>query len=259
MSDHYTTLGVTRTATADDIKKAYRRLASQHHPDKGGDTAKFQQIEEAYRTLSDPAQKARYDNPTPQFGPGGFGFDFGGVNINDIFAQFGGGQPFAQRGPGHVRVTVWIDLRDVLQGGSRTLNVSSSNGSTTVNVAIPQGIQDGDHVQYSGMAPNGVDLVVQYRVNADPRWQRQGDNLLTDHVVSIWQLIQGGSITMTDAVNATIEVQIPPRTNPGTVMRLRGRGVPRPQGVSGDALVRLQAQIPKDIPEPVLTAISQHC
>ena len=66
MTDHYTTLGISKQASADEIKKAYRKLASQHHPDKGGDTAKFQQIEEAYRTLSDPDSRSQYDNPQPQ-------------------------------------------------------------------------------------------------------------------------------------------------------------------------------------------------
>ena len=77
MTDHYATLGVPRTATAADIKQAFRRLASQHHPDKGGDTAKFQAIQAAYATLGDEQKRAEYNNPRPQFGPGpGAGFNF---------------------------------------------------------------------------------------------------------------------------------------------------------------------------------------
>ena len=113
MTDHYATLGVAKTATADEIKRAYRRLASQHHPDKGGDTAQFQKIEEAYRVLSDPAQRQRYDNPQPNFG--GFSFQQG-QNLHDIFGQmFGQNSPFgSQRPKSHIRMTIWITLADVL-------------------------------------------------------------------------------------------------------------------------------------------------
>ena len=262
MKDFYQVLGVERTATADEIKRAYRRLASQHHPDKGGDTAQFQQIEEAYRTLGSADARAAYDRPTPQFqssGPGGFHFNFGGTDLHDIFQQFSGASPFGNRRPPHVRVTVWVELRDVLQGGSRTLNVSAHGGTTTVNVSIPQGIEDGDNVQYSGVAPNGMDLVVQYRIHPDPRWQRQGANLVSDHSVSIWHLIQGGPLKLTDALGAELEIAIPPKTNPGTMMRLRGRGVPNRSGGAGDALLRLQARMPDTIPQAVLDAIRQHC
>lgn len=262
MKDFYQALGVERTATADEIKRAYRRLASQHHPDKGGDTARFQEIEEAYRVLSDPAQRAAHDRPRPQFqefGPGGFNFNFGGADINEIFQQFGGASPFGRARPQHVRVTVWVTLRDVLEGNSRTLNVSAQGGTTTVNVSIPRGIEDGDNVQYSGVAPNGLDLVVQYRVHPDPRWQRQGSNLVADQAVSIWTLIQGGDITVIDALGNQLQIAVPPRTNPGTLMRLRGRGVPQRSGGLGDALLRLQARMPDHIPDAVLSAIRQHC
>jgi len=93
--DQYQTLGVAKNATPDDIKKAYRRLASKHHPDKGGDTATFQKIEEAYRILTDPAQRQQYDRPMPQGNPfagfqqapGGFNFNFNGQDLNDLFGQ----------------------------------------------------------------------------------------------------------------------------------------------------------------------------
>ena len=98
--DHYNTLGVPRTATADEIKKAYRKLAMEHHPDKGGDINKFQELTNAYETLSDPDKRSQYDNPQYRqqhspFGdaPGGFGFNFNGFDLNDIFNQ-----AFGQRG-----------------------------------------------------------------------------------------------------------------------------------------------------------------
>ena len=97
--DHYSVLGVSKTATSDEIKKAYRKLASQHHPDKGGDKAKFQEVQTAYDVLSDPNKKAQYDNPRP---PGGFAWNVNGmnfnstedININDIFSSiFNHGNP----------------------------------------------------------------------------------------------------------------------------------------------------------------------
>jgi molecular chaperone DnaJ len=124
---------------------------------------------------------------------------------------------------------------------------------------VPPGLEDGNNVQYSGVGPNGLDLVVQYRIHADSRWQRQDHNLLTDQPVSIWHLIQGGPLKVFDVVNNELEISIPPRTKPGTVMRLRGRGVPHQHGGAGDILLRITASIPDDIPQAVLDAIRQHC
>ena len=87
--DHYKTLGIDRNASPDDIKKAYRKLAGIHHPDRGGDTAKFQHIQSAYETLSDPNKKQQYDIPQQQGFPGGFNFQ-SGFNVNDIFSQMFG-------------------------------------------------------------------------------------------------------------------------------------------------------------------------
>lgn len=257
MTDYYATLGVARDATQDDIKRAFRKLASQHHPDKGGDTAKFQNIQAAYDTLGSADKRAAYDRPQPQHHNNGFHFNFGGSNLHDIFQNFGA-SPFAARRAPQVRVTVWIDLSEVIKGSSRTLNVSAQGGNTTVSVSIPQGLEDGDSVQYSGVAPNGLDLVVQYRIHPHS-WQRQGANLMCDQTVSVWHLILGGTLKVQDPLNNELEVAIPPHTQPGTVMRLRGRGIPQRHGNTGDLLVRLQTQIPANIPEPVLAAIRQHC
>ena len=144
MSDHYATLGVPRTATPDEIKRAFRRLASQHHPDKGGDTRKFQEIQAAYDTLGDAVKRADYDNPRPQFSgfPGGAQF-----NMNDIFGQmFGQGFGQQRRQPNFVRMTLWIRLHDVAQGGNRPVAIGTAQGQQTIEVEIPLGINDGDSV-----------------------------------------------------------------------------------------------------------------
>jgi DnaJ-class molecular chaperone len=258
MTDHYATLGVPRTAAPDEIKRAFRKLASQHHPDKGGDTAKFQQIQAAYDTLGDADKRAAYDNPAPQFS--GFGPGPGAhFNMHDIFGQmFGGQNPFGQqRRPNHVRMSISITLADVARGGSKTVNVGTSAGSSTVKIEIPKGIEDGDNVQYSGIAPNGMDLVVQFRVQPDPAWARQGSTVITEKKVSVWDLILGAEIQITGLAGQELVAQIPSATQPGSLLRLRGKGLPDRDGGAGDILVKLQAFIPTPVPESIVAALQQ--
>ena len=184
MTNHYQTLGVDQNATPDQIKRAYRRLASQHHPDReGGDKNKFQEIEQAYRTLSDPQLKARHDNPSPfgsGFSQGMNNQSFNFESIFDIFgARFQHPHQQQQRRAQHAVMTLWVTLRDVAHGGNRTISVGTHQGTTTVEIAIPTGINDGDSVQYSGVGPGGMDLVITYRIHPDPKWVRQGLTLLS--------------------------------------------------------------------------------
>lgn len=259
MKDYYKTLGVERSASADEIKKAYRKLASQHHPDRGGDTAKFQEIEEAYRILSDPQQRQAYDNPMPNFGgfgpggPGMQGFDFD--TIFDIFGARFGQHP--QR-PRLARMSLWITLRDVAQGGPRTITVGTQSGTQAVEIEIPQGIEDGDTVQYPGLAPGGIDLVVTFRIHPDPKWARQGLTLSTEHVATAWDLLLGGETVIRDILGRELSMTIPPNTQPGTVMRLRAKGLRHRNGALGDLMVRLQARWPDNISPNILDAIRQN-
>ena len=261
MPDHYAALGVARTATADEIKRAFRKLASQHHPDKGGDTKKFQEIQAAYDTLGDAAKRQQYDNPAPQFSgftsTGGHPFDLN--NIFNMFTQggFPGGQQQQQR-RNHARMSLWISLADAIRGGSKTVAVTTSAGNTTVNIDIPPGIDDGDNVQYGGVAPGGLDLVIQFRITPDPVWRRDGVHLHSDHKVNIWDLITGGDVEIRTAQGKTLTFSVPPKTQPGTVMRLRAQGIHNRAGAQGDALIRLQAEIPAEIPEEIMTAIRTH-
>jgi DnaJ-class molecular chaperone len=259
MTDHYATLGVAKTATQDEIKRAFRKLASQHHPDKGGDTAKFQEIQAAYDTLGDETKRQQYDNPAPQFT--GFGAGNGAhVNINDIFGQmFGGASPFGQHPRrNHARMSLWISLLDVVSGGSRTVNVGTQTGNQTVEIEIPRGIEDGDNVQYGGIAPGGMDLVIQFRIQPDPRWRREGLNLFTDHKVSVWDLILGGQAEIRNVEGNGLVVTIPKNTQPMTTLRLRQQGIQNKTGQKGDLFVKLLAEIPKTIAPELVDAIQQY-
>jgi len=260
MPDHYAALGVARTATTDEIKRAFRRLASQHHPDKGGDTKKFQEIQAAYDTLGDDAKRRAYDNPASQFQgmPGGFGAQF---NMNDIFAQMFGGHPgFAQQHPrrNHMRMSLWITLKDVSTGGHRQVAVGSPQGQTTIEIDVPLGINDGDMVQYAGLAPGGQDLVIEFRIHPHPQFRRDGLNLTVDYKASVWDMILGGDTTVVNLDGTQLVVAIPPLTDNATTLRLRGRGLRDRKGATGDLFIRLQAQLPSSISPELLAAIQQH-
>lgn len=255
--DHYSTLGVNRNASQDEIKRAFRKLASQHHPDKGGDTAKFQAIQAAYDVLGDPAKRQAYDNPQPQFGGFGFNNMNGQANFNDLFSQMFGAQ-FHQPKRNHVRMSLWVNLSDVARGSSKTVNVSTSTGSATVEIAVPRGINDGDNVQYSGIAPGGMDLVVQYRINPDPVWQRESLNLYTTARVSVWDLITGTDIEIVDLMGKHLSVTVPPGSQPNQTLRLRSLGLQDQRGVQGDCMVRLQPFIPQNIAPELIEAIRKY-
>jgi DnaJ-class molecular chaperone len=155
-------------------------------------------------------------------------------------------------------MTIGIGLIDVMRGGTRTVQLGTAQGSNTVEIAIPRGIDDGDNVQYGGIGPGGSDLVVQFRVNAERNWRREGLNLHTETRVSIWRLIQGGEITVVTLLGNQLTVTVPPMTQPNTVMRLRQHGIQDRNGQQGDLMVRLTAEIPRDIHPEVMAAIQQH-
>jgi DnaJ-class molecular chaperone len=261
MQNPYQTLGINPGANADEIKRAYRRLASQHHPDKGGDKARFQEIQAAYDMLTNPQRRAAFDNPGP-FRNAEFNFNFGqgeAFDFQSIFNAFGTRfHHQQQQRQQHARMSLWITLEDAARGGQKTVSVASTYGNSTIEIEIPLGINDGDTVQYQKLGPGGLDLLITFRIHPNPRWQRQDSNITTDLPVTIWDLILGTEITVQDILGNSLTVTIPPRTQPGTVFRLKERGLRQRLGGAGDLFVKIQAQIPERIPEELLKSIEHH-
>lgn len=252
MKDYYQTLGVLKTATAAEIKQAYRSLAMRHHPDRGGDVAQFQEIQEAYAVLSDEEKRAQYDNPRPSFSGADFDFD-------TIFNMFGADLRQSRRAT--PRVALWISMADALTGGNRTVAIQLGAGVSNIEIAIPPGIEDNDTLRYPKLAPGGQDLIINYRIRPEPGWQREGIHLLTERVIDIWDLILGTQLTIYDLLNNELILTVPPQTQPGTVLRARGRGFPQrtlpgqAARSTGDLMVRLQARIIKPVDAELLSAI----
>ena len=255
MQNPFQTLGVDRNASPDEIKRAYRRLASQHHPDKGGDKARFQEIQAAYEAITNP----RPDTQNP-FGHANHGGNNGAFDFDHIFNIFGARfqQPH-QRMQQQARMSLWITLKDAAQGGRRSITVGTAQGTHVVEIEIPAGINDGDSVQYPGIGPGGMDLIISFRIHPDAQWTRQGLDLITEHTLDIWDLILGAELPVRDILGHTLSVNIAAGTQPGTMMRLRGRGITARSGQAGDLLIKIQTRIPTDVPEDLVDQIRTRC
>ena len=252
--DYYKILGVDRNASDSDIKAAYRRLASQHHPDKGGDTTKFQEIQTAYDTLSDAARRQQYDNPHQHFS-----FNFGGSpfgdnqNINDIFNTFFG-RGFGNPTPQPTRASIWISLRDVYQGGKRVVGLGSQN----IEINLPEGLNDGDQVRYPKLGPGNTDLIIQFRIKPDAVWSRQDNDLYRELECSVWDLILGRDIDVQMIDDRIVKVTINPNTQIDSTLRVRGQGMLSRNSTRGDVLLKLKPKLPQRIHPDIVSAIVKH-
>lgn len=256
--DYYAVLGVAKNATSDDIKKAYRKLASQHHPDKGGDTSKFQQIQEAYSVLSDDQKRKMYDNPpNQQQGFGGFSTNnqnFSFNNFNDIF-----GQIFNNRGFGYakqvVRTSIMLSLQDAYYGASKILELNTQDGKKVIDIKVPPGVNNGDQMRYENIIDQAT-LIVEFVISPDLRFERRNQDLYCNVSISVLDLITGSQIEFVTISGKTLQVNIKPKTQPYMYIKIQGHGMPIINSNNyGDQYLLLKPFIPDNIDQEIIDSI----
>lgn len=256
MEDYYSILGVSRNASQEEIKKAYRKLAMKHHPDRGGDAAMSAKINEAYTVLGDPEKRQQYDNPQPEFHfrTSGFG---SGDPFEDIFAQafgFGGPQRRRQARNRDIKLQYTIDLQDCFTGRGITLSYNLPSGRTeTIDVKIPPGAKDGDVVQFEGYGddtrkdiPRGK-LILQIRIRKDPNWAINGHDIHTEKTISVWDLVLGTDLEIDTPEGKIINLKVPQGSQNGTTFSVTGHGIPNSRNPNrrGKLFVKIVGKIPK--------------
>jgi curved DNA-binding protein len=264
--DYYQILGVSRNASPQEIKKAYKKKAMEHHPDRGGDHNKFAEINSAYETLSNADKKAAYDNPQPQFNYNARDFSggnpFAGTPFDHIF-----GQGFAQqRTPKNRDITIaaTIELEDVIRGKSLVVQYRLQSGKLeTVNVDIPPGANAGDTVRFQGLGDDGHkqfprgDLNVRIQVNKRKNWERDGQNLITNKSINVFDLLLGCVIIVNTLDGRKVKLNIPKGTKHGQVFSIPQYGIPNINtGKKGNLYVSIEADVPTIEEENILQSIA---
>jgi len=265
MANAYETLGVPKGASEEEIKKAYRRLASAHHPDKGGDTGKFQEIQSAYETLSDPVRRQQHDNPFHhQAGPNGSHFEFhfgGGAGPEDLFAQFfnqgfGGHNPFQRsaqpRRNKDLRVQMSVSLASTINPQQKTISVQTTKGDRyPVNVDIPRGVNNGTTIKYTQMGDNMFDsltrgdLYVIINVENDDRFEIHGINLIANLEIDSIEAMTGTDKTIQSIDGKEYNVKIPSGCQYGQKFGLQGQGLYQMNSShKGDLIVNIVIKTP---------------
>jgi curved DNA-binding protein len=281
--DYYEILGVPRSASDKEIRRAYRRLARQHHPDVNpGDKraeARFKQIGEAYSVLSDPEKRTRYDRfghagdswQQPPGRPGDFAWQSAGEGPLGSFFEWFEGKPgsdlfesiLGQRGAAAAGVRgqdfeqeIELSLEEAYSGTSRRIHMTVPGGKTrNVEVKIPPGVADGSRVRLSGqggVAPGGGkpgDLYLITRIRPNPVFERKGDDLYVEAPVTIPEAALGAEIEV-PTMNGMVKVKVPAGTSSGQSLRLKGLGMPRLNRTgNGDLYVRIMVTVPKNLTE----------
>lgn len=283
--DYYATLGVSKTASQDDIRKAFRKLARVHHPDVAKDKktaeTKFKEINEAYEVLGDADKRKRYDELGADWdqpgggspfrgggfgrggGGGGFpeGSTFGGTGFSDFFEQFFGGSRgaggfsgFGQEAAGNdIEADLLVTIEEALNGSKKKISFRRDGRSQveTYEVRIPKGVREGQKIRLAGQG-EGVgrkragDLYFVVRFEKHPDYRVEGGDLVYDYEVPAWTAVLGGTASI-PTPDGPVRLKIPDCSQHDRKFRIKGRGLPTGVTTRGDFYVRLVVTLPTDL------------
>jgi len=280
--DYYDVLGVTRSATPEDIQKAYRKLARKFHPDINKTKEaedRFKEINEANEVLSDQEKRKKYDTlganwkagqefkPPPGWeGAAGFDFNGGGMNgFSDFFEAFfgGGGSPFGgaagfggggfggsgarmRRGPEPVEAEFEIAIEDGVNGATKQIQLRDAAGKVrSLTVKIPAGTTEGTTMKLSGKKDEG-DVYLKVRFAAHPRYSVVDHDLIVRLPVAPWEAALGAKVEV-QLPDGGIKLAVPPGSQSGGKLRVRGRGLPKKSGARGDLLAEIRVMVPTEL------------
>lgn len=282
--DPYSVLGVARTASADEIRKAFRKLAKQHHPDRNpGNKAaeeRFKRVSAAFELVGDEDKRRRFDrgeidadgretargfSGDPRGFGGGFGgAQFEGVDLNDILGEMFGGRAGGRGGFGgpppkgaDVRARLEIDLEEAIAGARKRIGFGDGR---TIEVQIPKGAADGQTLRLRGQGSPGRggsgDALIDISIRPHPIYRKEGDSLVMDLPVSVPDAVLGAKVEA-PTPDGPVTLTIPKGANTGSTLRLKGRGLTDPKsGVRGDLLAKVQVWLP-DGADPELEAFAE--
>jgi curved DNA-binding protein len=279
--DYYATLGVPKTASADEIKKAYRKLVRKYHPDvsrEAGADAKTKELNEAYGVLGDAEKRAAYDElgnaprqagqgfqPPPNWGAGferGGGFDAGDDSdfFKELFAHVGGRRRHTIHSRGEdSHATIRVSLHDSYHGATRTISLRvpehDAQGRVvtrerTLNVTIPKGVTPGQQLRLAGQGQPGSggagagDLYLEIELAPDPRYRLDGRDVFEIVPVAPWEAMLGAQVDV-PTPSGRVTVTVPPGSQTGRKLRLKGRGIPAAGSApAGDLYLVLEVALP---------------
>jgi curved DNA-binding protein len=266
MTDYYSILGVNKTSTEDEIKRAYRKLAMKHHPDRGGDETKFKEINQAYETLSNPAKKAEYDNPAPASN-----FSFNGHQMppgfEDLFSDLFSGRSHGFQQPTKnktINLQTNISLEQAFNGAELSAEIQLPSGKQqSVVIKVPAGVHSGTVLRAPNIGddtfsslPRG-DIMLHITVLPHVVYHRSGDDLLMETEVSLWDALLEKVLTVSTIDNKTLEVKIPKNVQMGQMLSIASAGMPNPNDhrYRGRLLLKLKIKLPTNLTEEQLTLI----